>query len=330
MRMPTISVILPTYNATPYVDTAVESVLKQTFEDFELLVVDDGSTDGTVEMIEGFEDDRIEIIHRDGKGITEALNRGLAEADGTFVARQDGDDFSHPERFETQVGFLKTNPNVGLVGTATEIIDESGATVDRRQVLEAPSIDDLLKQNHYIHGSVMMRRDAVEAVGRYDKTFEYTEDYDLWLRIAAQYDVRNVDEFLYRLRLLSESIYGSELFEVKLWELFAKKRFTGDIDADLQRRIQEVGDITPLYDALARCETMQLHQEVGRELLRYHEFEAARSHLRKALDRGGGVRAAGLYALSFLPGGVENAVERTYRRFLNCAVAWTNRTDSCT
>lgn len=328
--MPTVSVVLPTYNATPYVGAAVESVLKQTFEDFELLIVDDGSSDGTVEIVESFEDDRIELIHREGKGITGALNRGLSEADGTFVARQDGDDLSHPERFETQVAFLKANPNVGLVGTATEIIDESGAIIDRRHVLESPSIEDLLEQNHYIHGSVMMRRKAVEAIGRYDETFEYTEDYDLWLRIAAQYDIRNIDEFLYRLRLLSESIYGSELFEVKLWELFAKKRFTGNIDTDLQRRIEEAGDVTPLYDALPRRETMRLHREVGQELLRYHEFEAARSHLREALARGGGVRTSGLYALSFLPVGVENAVERAYRRFLNRAVVQTNRGDSCT
>lgn len=315
--MPTVSVILPTYNATPYVEEAVESVLAQTFEDFELLVIDDGSTDGTVEAVRRFDDERLELIHRDGNGITGALNRGITEASGTYIARQDGDDHSARERFETQVEFLDGNSDVGLVGTATDIIDESGRIVDRRHVLERPSVDDLLEHNHYVHGSVMMRRDAVEAVGGYDETFEYTEDYDLWLRIADEYAVRNIDELLYALRLRSDSIYGSELFEVKLWELFAKKRFTGDIDGKLRARIDSRGDVTTLYESLSHSEQTRLHREVGTELLRYHESESAREHLSEAFSRRRSPVTAGLYALSYFPPAVENVVERAYRRLLN-------------
>lgn len=315
--MPTVSVILPTYNAAPYVQEAVESVLTQTFNDFELLVIDDGSTDGTVDTVRGFNDERIELIHRDGSGITGALNHGITEASGTYIARQDGDDRSAPERFEMQVEFLERNPDVGLVGTATDIIDESGRVVDRRHVLEHPSVDDLLEHNHYVHGSVMMRRNAVEAVGGYDETFEYTEDYDLWLRIADEYAVRNIDEFLYALRLRSDSIYGSELFEVKLWELFAKKRFTEDIDDELRARIDSRGDVTPLYESLSHSEQTNLHREVGKELLRYHESESAREHLSEAFSRDRSISTAGLYALSYCPPAIENVVERAYRRMLN-------------
>lgn len=328
--MPTVSVVLPTYDAAPYVEEALQSLVEQRYGDFEVIVVDDGSTDGTLDIVEGFDDDRIRIVRRSDTGITGALNRGIAEAEGKYIARQDGDDVSHPDRLRQQVLYLESNPEVGLVGTATEIVDESGRVVDRRQVLERPTVDRLLSKNRYVHGSVVMRSDVVESVGGYDETFQYTEDYDLWLRIANEYPVRNIDEYLYRLRLRPDSIYGSELFDVKLWELFARKRFRGTLDTDLRSRIESDGDVTPLYESLGRDEQATLHREVGQELLRYHERDAARDHLRHALSSGSyrnRLLATGLFALSYCPDAVEKSVERAYRRVLNRRIEARNRRD---
>lgn len=318
--MTTVSIVMPTYNAAPHIGDATQSILSQSYRDFELIIVDDGSTDGTLDIIDSFDDKRITLINRSGSGITGALNRGLREASGKYIARQDGDDISHPDRLEKQVSFLKEHPKVALVGTASKIIDENGRLIDKRHVLRQPTIDDLVQKNRFIHGSVMMRRDAVESVGGYDETFKYTEDYDLWLRIAEKHPVRNIDEFLYNLRLLNTSIYGSELFEVKLWELFARKRFKNDLDKEITSEIADIGDVSKLYSTLDESEKAELHRAVGQELLRYHEFTEARKHLHESKSLKWQIQTELLTSLSYLPPTVEDLIERMYRTGLNIKI----------
>lgn len=288
----------------PYLGEALDSLRLQSYEDFEVLVVDDGSTDGTVETVESIDDDRFQLLRRDGDdGLAAALNHGIKASEGEFVARQDADDISHPDRFEEEIGFLRRNQHVAMVGTGAEIINESGESRGTRHVIESPSLEEIQTKNRFIHGSVMARKAVLEELGGYNESFEYSEDYDLWIRMAEDHSVRNIDESLYRLRLRSDSIYGDELETVKLYGRCAG-RGTADIN-QIREEVDEEG----------------LNREIAMELLRYGNPREARKYTGENLD--GGVRDAetvGLHVLTYFPKPLIQSVARGYREVLNVRV----------
>lgn len=207
---PVLSVVLPVYNGLPYLRQAVESVLTQSFGNFELIVINDGSSDGSQELLETFDDPRLRIVQQVNKGLSSTLNVGIAQARGRYIARQDQDDVCLPARFEKQVAFLEANPGVGLVGTAAEIW-VGGTKTDR--MLHHPSeagvlAFSLLFNNYVVHSSVMLRRSVLQSVGGYseDKTRQPPEDYELWSRISKQFDVTNLPEVLHAYRELPNSM----------------------------------------------------------------------------------------------------------------------------
>jgi glycosyltransferase involved in cell wall biosynthesis len=213
--MPAVSVLLPVYNGARFLRPALESILGQSFTDFELLVLDDGSTDDSVRIAEGYRDPRIRILSAaSNQGLPRALNRGLAAASGEFVARQDADDLSHPDRFARQLEFLRANPTVALVGAQAEVIDETGAAAGRR--LAYPCDDAairrrLLLRNPFAHTTVMFRRTAVLAVGGYDESFRYCQDFALWNRLATRHRVANLHEVLAGYRIHSHDRMSDRL-----------------------------------------------------------------------------------------------------------------------
>jgi glycosyltransferase involved in cell wall biosynthesis len=198
-----VSVVLPVRDGERFLREAIESILRQTYADLELVVVDDGSTDGTVEVLESFRDDRLRLFWQEPLGLVVALQRGVAEARAAFVARMDADDVSEPERLERQVELLRLRPRAGMVATWVAVIDEEGREL-RREVLP-PEPEDLarrlLLRNPFQHGSVLMRRDAVEEVGGYRADYGANEDYDLWRRLARSWELACVPEVLYRYRV---------------------------------------------------------------------------------------------------------------------------------
>lgn len=323
---PRLTVLLPTYDSVTHVERAVESVLGQTFDDLELIVVDDGSTDGTREVVESFADERLRLLVREDRtGLPSALNRGIEAARGEYVARQDGDDYSAPERFERQVEYLDDHPSVAMIGTGARLLSETGTVVGRRRVLARPTFEDLLSRNHFVHGSVMMRRDALGAVGGYDEFFDISEDYDLWLRLRARYPLRNIDEPLYALRIREGSVYGSRLEASKLYARFAARRAGGDVPDGLRERIASDG-IEALYEELSAAERYAYHRELGTELLRYRNRSRARRHCLKAATLSAArPKPYLLYALSFAPPSVVDRVVRLYRIGLNATIAYRNR-----
>ena len=321
MSEPTISVVMPTYNEAEYVERAVASIRAQTFSDFEIVVVDDGSTDGTVELVQAFEDDRIRVVRREGEtGITSALNRGVGESSGRYVARHDADDWSHPKRFERQVEVLEARPELALLGTGAYLVDATGDTIGRRRVLERPGLRDLLEHNEFVHGSVVMNREALQSVGGYDEWFETTEDYDLWIRLAEEYPVGNVDEPLYYFRQHDESIYGSDLERLKLYHVVAARRATDEGFPALRRRIETDG-IEVVAEDLTGDERAWLEAELAREFLRYGDLEASRKRSRRAIAaRPTGAMLYPMYALSYTTPGVARSAARAYRRVLNASI----------
>jgi glycosyltransferase involved in cell wall biosynthesis len=198
-----VSVVLPVRDGERFVREAVESVLAQTYADLELIVVDDGSRDGTSAVLAGFRDDRLRVLRQEPSGLVAALRRGVAEARAPLVARMDADDVSEPERLERQVELLELRPRVGMVATWTAVIDEAGREL-RREVLP-PAHEDLVRRlllrNPFQHGSVVVRRDALDAAGGYLDDYGANEDYDLWRRLARSWELACVPEVLYRYRV---------------------------------------------------------------------------------------------------------------------------------
>ncbi|MDX6511406.1 MAG: hypothetical protein QOE36_910 [Gaiellaceae bacterium] len=200
---PTVTVLMAVHEGERHLRESIESILGQTFRDFELLVVDDASTDGTAAVLAGYDDPRIRTVRNpENLGLTRSLNRGLEQARGRLVARQDADDVSEPPRLERQVAFLEANPDVPLVASAYLRIDDSGAEVGPRPVPCDPrSIRRrLLLLNAFAHSSVVFRREAVEALGGYREAFPFAQDYDLWSRLARTAPLAALPEPLVRYR----------------------------------------------------------------------------------------------------------------------------------
>jgi glycosyltransferase involved in cell wall biosynthesis len=203
---------MPVYNSQRYLRAAVESVLAQTFGDFELLCVDDGSTDESLAILRGYEskDDRVRIISRANTGIVGALNDGLAAARGEFIARMDADDLSLPERFEKQVAFLRSHPDHVLVGSQVLLIDPDGAALcPKRDTEYTHDRIDWAHLHHrwpVVHPSVTMRRAAVSAVGGYRNKYQWLEDLDLFLRLAEVGKLASLPDVLLHYRLHAGSV----------------------------------------------------------------------------------------------------------------------------
>jgi glycosyltransferase involved in cell wall biosynthesis len=208
MSAPLVSVVLPVRDGARYLAAAIGSVLEQTHHELELVVVDDGSADATAAIVAAVDDERVLLVRQDAGGVAAALDRGLAASSGPYVARMDADDLSLPERIARQLAFLERRPSVGLVVSGVQLIDEAGQDLD---VLVLPARDAdlrrrLLLRNPITHGAVLMRREAVEGAGGYRSDYGANEDYDLWRRIARDWELAAMPDVLYRHRLHAAAV----------------------------------------------------------------------------------------------------------------------------
>lgn len=212
--MPTVSVLMSVYNGEPYLAAAVQSILDQTLADFELLIVDDGSTDASPIMLAEFEslDRRIRILRNNRNvGLSESLNRGLREARASFIARMDADDISDPRRFERQVAFLTDRPDVDVLGSWLQVF--GGQTVWERPAGHHDLHALLCFETCFYHPTVMFRRErgARSRLGdaiAYDPAQTHAEDYGLWVRLALDHGARfaNIEEPLVSYRIHPASV----------------------------------------------------------------------------------------------------------------------------
>jgi glycosyltransferase involved in cell wall biosynthesis len=188
-NVPAISVVMSVYRDRPFVAQAIRSILDQTFEDFELIVVDDGSDDGSYDVVAQFADERIRIVRQTNHGLVSALNKGIRLARGALIARQDADDISLPQRLDRQFGWMSANPWCDVVGTFFRYVDEK--TLEPTGVtITAPTkhldiVRHMYFDNPIGHGTVVIRREAIVAVGGYSALYGPNEDFDLWRRIVA-------------------------------------------------------------------------------------------------------------------------------------------------
>ncbi|MDH5661482.1 MAG: glycosyltransferase [Elusimicrobiota bacterium] len=196
-----ISVIMSVCNEEEHVSEATESILDQTFNDFEFIIVNDGSVDKTYEIIKRHAeiDKRIKIMsHEKREGLAKSLNDGIKIAKGKYIARMDADDISLPERLQRQVEFMERNPETGAIGSCYQEVDESGNILPRKQ--NPQSWKDIKKAlffyNPISHPTTMIRKEILEKTGTYDETFPTSQDYELFSRIAQFSELRNHDEVL--------------------------------------------------------------------------------------------------------------------------------------
>lgn len=207
---PPVTILMPVFNGSEYLSEAIESILNQTFGDFEFLVVNDGSTDASGEILQRYHchDHRLRVYHQQHLGLIPSLNRGFHLAKGKYVARMDADDVSHPERIATQVAFMQSQPDCVLLGTAADLIDSTG---NRLEAITPPHDCEVIKRtlhhgNAFIHGSIIMLHAAFDRAGGYRESAYLAEDYDLWCRVAQVWGVTNLTARLYSLRIHQGSV----------------------------------------------------------------------------------------------------------------------------
>jgi glycosyltransferase involved in cell wall biosynthesis len=212
---PRVAVVMSAFNAERFLAPAVESILNQTWRDLSLIVVDDGSTDGTADILRGICDSRLQVLRQKRNlGLVQALNLAIGYTRSELVARMDADDLAMPERLAQQVALLDSQPQTAAVGTACTVIDDQDAVIGRIDVETDPDriSQKLLTTNQIVHPSVMMRASAVRELGGYrDLAGRTAQDYDLWLRMSERWPLANLAAPLLRYRVHSGQISVSKL-----------------------------------------------------------------------------------------------------------------------
>lgn len=209
--LPLVSVLMPVRNGERYLRQAVDSVLSQKFHDFEFIIIDDASTDNTPQILRSYSDSRIRVLPNELRlGVARSLNRGLGAARGKYIARQDADDTSEPERFERQVRMMEANPSIVVLGTSATVIDGEGK-VESFWDCATEDVElkwSLIKGSPFIHPSIFIRSEAIRRVEGYPISEEvsFCEDFELWSRLERQGEFRCLPERLMRLRIARGSI----------------------------------------------------------------------------------------------------------------------------
>ena len=211
-----VSVVMPVFNGEKFLKIAIESILNQTYTDFELIIISDGSTDRSVEIIKSYQDNRVRFLeNEENKGIFYTRNRLLEEAKGKYVAILDCDDYAETTRLEKQVRFLDKNEEFGLVGSWVTLIDRENRIKEVWNLEHRPERipSKLLFLNQFAQSSVMMRKEFAEL--KYREEIPLAEDYDLWVRISQKTRVINLAEFLVKYRLHQENISQIKVIELQ-------------------------------------------------------------------------------------------------------------------
>ncbi|MFK4874781.1 glycosyltransferase [Novosphingobium sp. ZW T3_23] len=303
MPKPAISVAMSVNNGERFLPLAIESVLAQSFTDFELLIVDDGSSDGSAEIIRRYaaSDARIRPIIRENRGLIASLNELLVEAQAPLVARMDADDICRPERFARQVEFLMQKPDYGVVGTWSEDIGEHGEALVRSGADHPLTHEDMIAaiengEQLICHPAVMFRREVVLAVGGYHAAFRHCEDLDLWLRLSSVTRMGNIPERLLRYRRYPDQVSARHSTEQQIGSVIARlaweERRDGKPDpTENLARLPSIDALDALFDrpgvSRAARETIALGLRWSPAAMRDGGFDILLDHVRNGGRREG-------------------------------------------
>lgn len=294
--------ILPVYNGQKYLDEAINSVLRQTFGDFEFIIIDDGSNDRSVELLRSYSDSRIKIFSRANKGLAATLNEGISYSKSTYLARMDQDDKSEPERFQRQIDFMENNPRSVGVGTNAKIIDKNGVELYSSHL---PTGSEELRKllpytNPFFHGSMMLRREAVLSVGGYrTDTRHYVEDDLLWIELAKRGTLNNLEWPLYCQRIHPESMNNlQKAVKKRLRKIVTTYSISGTIEPRDLEFLQGIRN-----KQTARQKRSTYHLTVGKMKLEYlNDRQGSRKEfIQSFLSDPLNVKAVMNYVTSFFP-----------------------------
>ncbi len=200
MNSPKVTILISIHNGASTLDQCFESIQKQTFQDFEIVCINDGSTDTTATAIQKWQSifqERFHLIENTpGLGLTKSLNKGLDKASGTYTARIDADDWWHPEKLEQQLNFLETHGEYGLIGCNYINLAHNQEFPVSLKVSDEEIKESIIKRNPFAHSCVVFKTYLVKEVGKYDESVRYGQDYDLWLRLSPKTKFYNLPEFL--------------------------------------------------------------------------------------------------------------------------------------
>ena len=273
---PSISVIMASYNSANYIAEALDSILSQSFGDFEIIVIDD-STDNTTDIVRGYTDPRIRLTHNDRKvGISNARNMGIAEARGEFIAFHDADDVSWPGRFQKQWFFFRQNPGVALLGGQVEMqyADGKREMVSKRKL--KPSLNQLMNKNCFATSSVMVRGDAFREVGGFNPALDCAEDWELWIRVAKKFTVANLPDTLYTYRVTSDGITSREHRNIGLWNSLVVDIAHDSVSDEVFDLIVQQGIAT--YTPASKAAQICFHMEYYHHNKNARKFNSALQH----------------------------------------------------
>jgi glycosyltransferase involved in cell wall biosynthesis len=258
---PTVSVVMSVFNGEKYLPMAITSILDQTISDFEFLIIDDSSTDASLEIIQSFAqaDHRIRVIKNDGHyGIPKSLNKGIALAQGEFIARMDADDISVPERFEKQIDFLHNNIDVAMIGSNIAFIDDDNVVISQSQYPCYPGQVRwrLLFSCSVVHPTVMFRKSLFNNDSfYYEETFTAAQDYELWSRISEDFRIANLPDVLLYLRKHENSVSQNKrniqsLNEMKIIRKTISKELNQNLPENLILGFKDAYKISSTKEAL--------------------------------------------------------------------------------
>ena len=300
---PLITVLMPAYNADKYIADAISSVLNQTFTDFELLIINDGSTDNTEKIAASFSDHRIRLINQDHEGLAVALNKGIHLSKASYIARFDADDLCFPQRLKTQYEFMIANPGYAIIGSDADYMDKNGNHVFTHSS-SAHSYEEILltykSKCPFIHSGVLFKKDIIKNAGGYNELAALFEDHLLWSKIIAHHKVCNLPQVLLTVRLNPESITIDEKWQCKKFiEIKSKAIKTGDLSKSDGMKLksilkaQEISNIKEgsYYALLAK-----------KYLWNNYQPKKARTNLKKTLQyKPQDLKSYALIILSFMP-----------------------------
>lgn len=232
-QVPMVSVIMPAYNAEPFISEAIDSILAQTFDNFELIILDDGSHDNTASIVLSYQDSRIRFIHKENEGVARTLNKGVREAKGEFIWRHDADDISLPDKLQLEMEFMAKHPNCLLVATQVAFMTERGKVAWNKK---QPKDNWLGKEGHkwvtfedfspyspITHGTALIRACAFEKAGLYREAFITSEDIDMWLRMMDHGKLAVLNQCLSLHRISSASATAVHGWKNEFYRELAKQ-----------------------------------------------------------------------------------------------------------
>jgi len=313
---PQITVLMPAYNAGAYIKTAIESVLAQTYADFELLIINDGSEDNTLALIKSFTDTRIRLIDQPNKGLIDTLNESIDKAKGKYIARMDADDICLPNRLQVEFDFLESNPDYVLVGSVVDIVDKDGNFLMPLYPVGYGHEDIVANIDikcPFNHPSVMFRKEAVIQAGYYPKNALTFEDHLLWKKMATIGKVHNLKDVLLQYRFNPESVTIDEKWRGDLFIQLRKKAleqgFVSDEDAQKLKELISSQNLSAYKNA-------SYYAMVGKKYLwnnpdgakaRWH-FAQAIKHYPKHIE------PYILYLFSFVPAALRVGIYNTFKK----------------